>query len=177
MFNSPEQMIAINKATLDMFQAVALKSYEGFEKLAELNLQAIKTSMSEASDQARTLMALKDPKAFAELAAHGAQPATEKAVAYAKHVYEITSETGTEISRLFEKQIADGNKQLSDAIDAAAKNAPAGSEGIVTFVKSAMSSANTAFDQVNRATKQAVELAESNIAAAVKKTGAAKKAA
>ena len=59
-----------------------------------------------------------------------------------------------------------------------AKNAPAGSEGIVTLVKSAMTAANSAYDQVNKATKQAVEVAEANIAAAAKSTRpAARKAA
>jgi len=45
-------------------------------------------------------------------------------------------------------------------LDTMARNAPAGSEGVVTLVKSAVSAANTAFDQVSRATKQVVEMAE-----------------
>ena len=74
---------------------------------------------------------------------------------------------------------ADSNKQLYSAIDAMAKNAPAGSEGVVNMVKQAVSSANTAFDQVSKATKQVVELAEANMAAAAKSSPvrAAKKAA
>jgi len=63
-----------------------------------------------------------------------------------------------------------------------ARNAPAGSEGMVTLVKSAVSATNTAFDQVSRATKQVAEMAEANIAAATKANGrpaaaAARKAA
>jgi len=177
MVNSPEQLLELNKAALDTFQAVALKSVEGFEKLAELNIQAFKASVTESSDQFKSLLNAKDPKALAELASNGTQPAAEKAAAYAKHVYEIANETGTEIAKVFEKQFAEGNKQISAAIEAVAKNAPAGTEGIVTFVKSAVSSANSAFDQVNRAAKQAVELAESNLAAATRKGVAAKKAA
>jgi len=83
-------------------------------------------------------------------------------------VYDIANETGTEIAKLFEKQFAEGSKQLNSAIDAMAQSAPAGSEGVVTFFKSAVSAANQAFDQVNKATKQAVEMAEANIAAATK---------
>jgi len=43
-------------------------------------------------------------------------------------------------------------------------------------MKSAVSAANTAYDQVNKATKQVVEMAEANIVAA-SKTGAPVKAA
>ncbi|MBP6817548.1 MAG: phasin family protein, partial [Burkholderiaceae bacterium] len=49
-----------------------------------------------------------------------------------------------------------------------AKNAPAGTEGMVTLVKQAVSAANNAYEQVNKATKQAVEVAEANMAAAAK---------
>ena len=178
MVNTPEQMIQFHKATFEMFQAVALKSLEGVEKLAELNIQAVKASLTESNDQFRAVLEAKDPKAVADVAMAGAQPGNDKLTAYAKHVYEISNDCGTEIANLFEKQFADSNKQFVDAIDAMAKNAPAGSEGVVTFVKSAMSAANTAYDQVNKATKQAVELAEANVAAATK-TGRAgsKKAA
>lgn len=178
MVNSPEQFLQIHKAAMDTFQAVALKSFEGFEKLAELNAQAAKASFEESSEQLKAVLAAKDPQAFADLAMNSAQPAADKFTAYAKHVYEIANETGTEIAKLFEKQFSEGNKQVNAAIDAMAKNAPAGSEGIVTFVKSAVSASNTAYDQVNKAAKQVVEMAKANFAAAGKTARpAAKKAA
>jgi uncharacterized protein YukE len=101
------------------------------------------------------------------------QPAAEKYASYAKHCYEIMNETSSELTKLVEKQMADGNKQLFAALDTMARNAPAGSEGVVTLVKSAVSAANTAFDQVSRATKQVVEMAEANMATATKATGRA----
>jgi phasin family protein len=168
MFTTPDQMVAMHKAALESFQALAAKSFEGMEKLAELNLAATKSNMEEAAEQFKALLEVKDPKAFADFAAGSAQPAAEKMTAYAKHVYEITNDVGNEIARLIEKQIGDSNRQLHSAIDALAKNAPAGSEGVVTFMKSAVSAANTAYDQVNKATKQVVELAEANMVAAGK---------
>ena len=46
MVHTPEQFVQAQKAAFDMMQSVALKSLEGFEKLAELNLQAVKASMA-----------------------------------------------------------------------------------------------------------------------------------
>jgi len=179
MMNNPEQVFAMQKSALDMFQAVALKSVEGFERFSELNIQAMKASLSESGEQMKTVFSAKDPKAFGEFAMNGAQPAVEKFAAYANHVYEIASDTGTEIAKLFEKQFAEGNKQLTAAVEAMAQNAPAGTEGVVTFVKSAVSAANTAYDQVNKAAKQVADMTEANIAAATKVGGraAGKKAA
>lgn len=182
MFTTPEQVVAMHKAMIESIQAVALKSVEGFEKLAELNMAAAKSTMEESAEQVKALLEVKDPKAFADLALGSAQPTADKATAYARHVYQIASETNGEIARLVEKQFAESNKQMYATIDALAKNAPAGSEGVVSFVKSAVSAANTAYDQVNNATKRVVELTEANIAAAAKTTAngttrSAKKAA
>ncbi len=177
MVNTPEQFVEIQKAALETFQAVALKSVEGFEKLAELNIQAIKATLSESSDHIKSALNIRDAKSLGDLAGLGLQPAVDKLGAYARHVYEIGTETGSEIAKILEKQFADGNKQFTAAIDELGKNAPAGSEGVVTMVKSAVSAANSAFDQVNKAAKQAVELAEQNIAAATKTATAARPAA
>ncbi|MEK9720636.1 MAG: phasin family protein, partial [Quisquiliibacterium sp.] len=168
MFNTPDQIVEIQKASLNLFQAVALKSFEGFEKLADLNIQATKSSVTQAGEQVKSLLAAKDLKAVADIAVTSPQPAVEKFSSYASHVYEISSEVNTQIAKLIEKQIAEGNKKVTAAFDEMAKAAPAGSEGVVSFVKQAMSAANTAYDQVNKAVKQASDLAEANIAAAAK---------
>jgi phasin family protein len=168
MFTTPDQVVALHKSVIESLQAVAVKSVEGFEKLAELNMAAAKSTMEESAEQVKALLEVKDPKTLADLAASTAQPTADKATAYAKHVYEIASSTNGEIVRIFEKQIAEGNRQLYSAIDAVAKNAPAGSEGLVSFVKSAVNAANTAYDQVNNASKRVAELAEANLAAAAK---------
>lgn len=169
MFQTPEQLIQIQKASFEAGRDATLKSLEGIEKLAELNLQAARNSLEEASGQFRALLDVKDAQALADLASNVMQPAAEKLVAYSKNVYDITNETGTSIASLCEKQFAETSKLFQAAIDQIAKNAPAGSEGMVTFVRQALNAANSAADQVTKATRQAVEMAESNFSAAAEK--------
>jgi phasin family protein len=175
--NTPEHFVSFNKAAVEAFQALALKSIDSMEKLAELNLQATKASFEESAGHIRAMLSAKDVKELGDLAVASTQPNSDKLTAYAKHVYDITSEASAEVAKLMEKAFADGNKQLTVAIESISKNAPAGSEGIVTFVKQAVTAANSAVDQMNKATKQAVEMAEANIAAATKAAPRAKKAA
>src|SRR5690606_19518314 len=80
MFQTPEQLIQIQKAALESNRAVTLKSLEGLEKLAELNLQAAKASVGEVAEQFRALFEAKDPQAIAELTTNAAQPVAEKFV-------------------------------------------------------------------------------------------------
>jgi len=173
MVNTPEQLMQIHRDALHMMQTAAIASINGLERLAALNMQAARSSLEESSEMAKSLLAAKDVKSLSELSSTAMQPAAEKYASYAKHCYEIMNETSSELTKLVEKQMADGNKQLFAALDTMARNAPAGSEGVVTLVKSAVSAANTAFDQVSRATKQVVEMAEANMATATKATGRA----
>ncbi len=170
MITNPEQFAQIQKSALEAFQNATAASIAGFEKLAALNVQATKTSFEESAETLRTLVEVKDPKQWADLATTSVQPTTDKVAAYYKHVYEIANETGSELARLFERQYAENNRQIYAAIDAFAGNLPAGSEGVVTLMKQAVSAANSTFDQMNKATKQAVEVAEANMAAAAKTT-------
>ena len=94
----------------------------------------------------------------------------DKAVAYARSVQEIATEGQQEVSNLFEKQIADLNKRFHDMLEQAAKQAPAGSEGVFEAVRSAMNTANSLYDNASKAARQAAEVAEANMAAATEAT-------
>ncbi len=172
MIHSPEQFAQIQKSALEAFQGATAASIAGLERLAALNVQATKTSFEESAEALRSMVEVKDPKQFAEIATASVQPASDKVAAYYKHVYEIANETGNELAKLFERQYAENNRQLYAAIDALARNVPAGGEGVVTLMKQAVTAANTTFDQINKATKQVAEVAEANIAAAAKTSAA-----
>jgi phasin family protein len=164
MFQTPEQMLQLQKSALESFKAISAIGMGSFEKFAALNLQAVKATATEVTSTLETAISAKDPKALAELAQASAQPAADKVTAYAKHLFDIAQTSNTEIAAIFEKQMASSSKQVNAAIDAMAKNAPAGSEGVTTFVKSAVSAANTAWDQVSKASKQVTDYAEANLA-------------
>jgi hypothetical protein len=70
--------------------------------------------------------------------------------------------TNTEFNKAAETQLADFQKNFLGAVDNAVKNAPAGTENVVTLVKSAITAANNAYESVNKAAKQAAEIAEAN---------------
>ena len=47
---APEQIFASQKAGFDTLYSLAAKSFEGFEKLVELNVQTVKSSLAENQD-------------------------------------------------------------------------------------------------------------------------------
>ncbi len=163
MVSITEQFSTLQLQSLKAMQAYALASLNGVEKLAELNLQAAKKSVEEGVSNSVALFHSRDPKALAETVSVQAKPATDKLGAYARHVYQIANETTAELSRIAEKQMSEASQQMFATIDEISKNGPAGTEGIATFYKSAVSATNSAWDQVNKANKQVVELTEANV--------------
>lgn len=171
---TPEQITAANKANLETLFGLTTKAFESVEKLVELNLQVVKASFAENVDTAKKVLAVKDAQELMAVQAALIQPVAEKALAYTRHLYEIASDTGAEFNKVAESQIAESSQRVQSLVDNIARNAPAGSESAVALAKSAISAANNAYDSVQKATKQAVEIAESNFHAA---TNVAAKAA
>ena len=161
-----EQILAAHKANVETLFGLTNKAFEGVEKLVELNLQVAKTALSEAADTTAAALSVKDAQELLALQAALLQPTAEKAASYSRHLYDIASSTGAEVAKAAEIQFADAQQKFSALVDNAAKNAPAGTENAVALVKSAVAAANNAFESVQKATKQAVEVAEANFQAA-----------
>ncbi len=165
----PQQVLANQKATLDNFLAIQGTFFNGFEKLVDLNLKVIKATMDEVAQKSQQAIEVKDAQEALSFTT-AFQPNAEKALAYSKHVYDIFSGVQVDLSKLTEEQIAQGQQQVSAAIDQIAKNAPTGSEGAVALLKSSLNTVNSAYESVAKATRQAADAAESNITAATNAT-------
>ena len=160
-----EQMMAAHKSNVEILFGLTGKAFEGVEKLVELNLQVAKAAMSEVADTTRAALSVKDAQELMALQAGLLQPVAEKAAAYSRHLYDIAASTGAEVNKAAEASTADAQKKFMSMVDTAVKNAPAGSENVVALVKSAVAAANNAFDGVQKATKQATDVAEANFQA------------
>ena len=164
MYNVSEQLSSTNKAGVETFMTIANATFAGAERLAALNLNAARSFVEDSAATTRALLAVKDVEALVSLQKSLAQPDTEKATDYSRRVYEIATQTQEALTQVVE----------------AVKTAPAGSDLAVNALRSAISAANSAYDSMSKAAKQATEIAEANLAAATaavtpKKTG--KKAA
>ena len=157
-----EQIMASHKASIETLFGLTHKAFEGVEKLVELNMQATKAALAETANHAQAVMGAKDAQEFMALQAGMLQPLAEKTAAYSRHLYDIASAAGADLGKTFEGQAAEAQQKLAGMMDSAAKNAPAGSESTVAVMKSAVAAANNAFESMQKAVKQASDMAEAN---------------
>ena len=154
--------MASHKANMETLLGLTSKAFEGVEKIVELNMTASKAAMAEVGDHAKALLSVKDAQELMALQSSMFQPLAEKTAAYSRHLYDIASSSTAEFTKTVEGQAADMQKKITGLVDAAAKNAPAGSETAVAMFKSAVSAANNALESVQKAVKQATDVAETN---------------
>ena len=134
--------------------------------MTTLSLNAGKAAFDDSVGFTRSLLGAKDVQEVVNLNAAVAQPSMEKALAFSRSLYEVSTKTQGEVSKVFEAQAAELNKTVVSLLDKISKNAPAGSDVALAAVKSALAAANTAYDSFTKVAKQATELADANFVAA-----------
>lgn len=166
----PQHVLARQKSAIQTLVAAQTAVFGGFEKLVDLNLKVVKATLDEVAQKSQQAVNLKDAQDAASFTSGLVQPSAEKALAYGKHVYDIINTVQADLAKLAEEQIAEGQQQLQEAVEQFSKNAPSGSESAVALIKSSLATANSAYDSLTKAAKQAAEVAESNLNAAANAT-------
>jgi phasin family protein len=177
MYQTPEQLIALNKANLETVLRLAGVALDSAERLIDLQLKTAKSVLADGLQNARAMTAVRDFDQLAALKDTVVQPTFEKATAYAKEVYDVATATQADVSKLVEEQVQEFNKQVISALDQIVKTAPAGSEVGIAAMKSTLAAVNTGFDNFTKVAKQFGEATQNNIEVVANQTiEAAKKA-
>lgn len=165
-----EQFAAANKAAVDSLLSVANTALASAERIAALNLNTARAALEDSVSGVKSVLEAKDPQAAVAAQSSLAQPAVEKAVAYSRSVYEITSQTQQELAKTLQAQFGDFQKSITGLVEMASKSAPVGSEGAVAAIQNAIAAANSAFGNMNNVAKQFADAAQATVTAATKKS-------
>jgi phasin family protein len=168
-----EQFAATQKATLDMLFSVTNGIVVGVEKLVQLNMQTIRSTLDDTLDQAQKALSVKEPQEWPALQSSLAAPTAEKMQAYGRQLFEIGAAIQAEFKRLAHAQWEASDNRARTLVEEVAKNAPAGSEAAVAALDSTMTAVNALYETLEKTGQQAVEATRSNLdvaAAAAAKT-------
>ncbi|MEZ0606052.1 phasin family protein [Paraburkholderia sp. IW21] len=158
----PEQFAAGQKANLDTLFGLTRTAFEGWQRLVELNLQAARSTLAEEQDSVLLALSVRDPQELAMLPARMMQPTAGKMQSYSREVFAIVTAMQTGFAKVAEAQYEAHNRRVQMLVDTVAQSAPAGSEAAVAALKSAVTATGTLYETVQRTTRQAVEVTESN---------------
>ena len=177
MYQTPEHLIALNKANIEAALRFAGVALQGAERLIDLQIKTAKGALNDTFESAKVLASVRDVEQLAALKDTLVQPSVEKATAYAKQVYDVAATTQSDIGRLVEEQVTEFNRQFITALDQMVKNAPAGSEVGIAAMKSTFAAVNSGFDNFTKVAKQFGDATQNNVEVVANQTiEAAKKA-
>ncbi|OUL80711.1 TIGR01841 family phasin, partial [Paraburkholderia hospita] len=94
-----DQIAATRQANLDLFFGRSSKAVEGVEKLAALNIQAIRATVSDTFDLAQKSLSVKEPQDWLALQNGAAAAIAEKVQSYSRQLFDIASATQAEFAR------------------------------------------------------------------------------
>lgn len=173
MFN--EQFPELNKNSLDNALRFAEITMDSAERLVKLQLEAAKQMIEENAENAKSLSIAKDFQDVVTLRAKLAEVGVEKALGYSRNVYDVASQTQTELAKLFEESLSAYTKDLVGAIEKTSQCAPVGSDLAVAALKSTVAATQAAVDTMTKTAKQVAEFADAGVKAAHSATSTAVK--
>ena len=158
-----DQFSAANEAAIEQFSYFAKLALSNVEKFAELGLGAARESVNLATSHAQALAGAKDVHEVIALNSAALEPSLKRAYNLSRTAFETAAETNNEIKRTLEKRNAEVQKAAIAALEEAFKYAPAGSEAVVANVKSAMTAAQSAYENFAAMNKQIYDTLEQTV--------------
>jgi Phasin protein len=174
-----------NTKNVQSLIALTEKSIERTQKLSEINFETTKSILNEVNGTVAHVMSAKDPQALFAMTQDGSlDQYAGKLFAHQQAVTKVVREAGEEIAQMAEVGIEQVKVSMKDWMDSLAANAPAGSDAIVSAMKTSLEStlqgvgqfqaaAKEVASNVEQTTEQAVKAFQGQVATA-KKTVAAK---
>lgn len=169
MSNTPnfEQVAAAQKANAEVVVALMRTSFEGLQRLAELNMAATRELFNNTVTNANTLLAAKDVNDVSALNQQLAKPGVDKMMDYSRKVYDLVAQMQKDVTTVMEAQYSQFQKEATNAISKT-KGAPVGGDVFAAAMKTMLDQTNKAFEGMNAVARQMSELAENNIQTAAK---------
>ena len=156
----------LGRAGLDTASRLSQISMDSVERVLSLQLQYAKGTLEQATATARAASGAKDVQELLGVRTRSAENAVEWLMNYSRSVYEVASETQTELSRLAEERMSSFQRAVTESVEQATKASPAGSDVAVAAMKSSLAATTAAFDSFTKAAKHVASYTDAGVRAA-----------
>ena len=167
-----EDMFVAQKASSELLVAIMRTSFEGMQRLAELNMAAAKEVLKNTATSATALASSKDIADISRVSPQMAKP--EQMMEYWRNVYDLVSVMQKDVTAMMQSNYSQLAKNAASAIEQKKSSAMDGSDVIANAMKDVLEQTHKAFNNMTAAAGQMAGIANSNFKAA---TASAAKAA
>ncbi len=155
--NKQDQFNELQKKNLEAAMRLAQLSIENSQRIMEIQVSAAKSLFEDGVQNAKAQTTAQNPKDVVELRAQYAQNTTEKMLACAREIAEITTRTQTEVGKLVSEQLTTGSQDVFEAMQKMLKGLPITDQNALNSFQTAVDTARSAFEQITRASTEAFQ--------------------
>ncbi|KDP87466.1 hypothetical protein CF70_001145 [Cupriavidus sp. SK-3] len=165
---SPEQIVNVQKASLETLMGLTNKAFEGFVSLLELNLQTMRSTLAETSEGMQRALSVKDPQELVALQIELLQSVAARAMSYRHDFIGIAASTRAEFDKVAEAHYEAGKRGVQNLVESVGSAGPAGSGAgaVLAAVQTAINATNTLYESMQSTAQQAAQVAENSFNAA-----------
>lgn len=150
-----EQLSELQKKNLDAAMRLAQLSIENSQRIVELQVDTARALFEDSVNNAKSLTTSGDPQQQLTLRAELARSTTERMLACARQIAEITTATQAEFGKLVSQQLTSGNQDVLASLQKMFDGMPITQSGALENIQAAVNSAQSAFEQVAKASQDA----------------------
>ena len=158
-----DDIFAAQRSAINALVTVGNTALLSAERMAALNLHAVREVMVDFAQGTQRMMALQSAQEAAGLQHQLARPQVEKGVLYSRSLAEISAAAQGDAVQLIETQYADFMDSMSELANQIAQATPIGSEVAVAVIRSTMHSTAEAFERFNEAVTRFTEVSEESV--------------
>ncbi len=156
MASKSDNLNELNRKNMEAAMRLAQLSIENSQRVMALQSDLARELFNEGVANAKAQTSAKDPQEVLRLRTEYAQETARKMMASAQQVAVIGNEARLEFSRMLTEQLASGSQEMADAMQSYFKNMPGQNANVLEVMQQAMASANSAFEQIAKATSSSL---------------------
>ena len=156
MTGSTEQFSELQRKNMEVAMRMAQLSIENSQRIMALQSELAKAMFQSGTENARAQAGARDPQTMLQLRAQYAQETTQRMVAAAQRIAEISNAGRAEFARLVTEQLASGSQDMAESMQTFMKSLPGQTPNMMESMQQAIATANAAFEQISKASTAAM---------------------
>jgi len=151
MSTKVEQFSELHRKNMEAAMRLAQLSIENSQKIMALQSELARELFQSSVENAKAQGTAKVPQEVLGLRTQYAQETAQRMMETAQRIAEVGNEARTEFSRMLTEQLASGSHDLMEAFQSFFKALPGQNANVMENMQQAMATANSAFDQIAKA--------------------------
>jgi len=156
-----EQFSELHRKNMEAAMKLAQMSMENSQRIISLQVDAAKKMFKESAESVQALSAAKDPQEAVALRTQYTKDTAQMMMETARQIAEIGNASRTEFSHLMTEQLASGSKDMMETFQAFFSSLPGQNNNVMETMQKAMATANSAFEQIAKASAAGFDGAKS----------------